>query len=73
MHASDIIIVSTFSIFQDYCSSLFLSKILRQVEGEMDKLAMEEAGFRNCVSVPDGAPSRVSDKDVPSPDQVGAF
>ncbi|XP_057537802.1 twinkle homolog protein, chloroplastic/mitochondrial-like isoform X1 [Amaranthus tricolor] len=39
------------------------------VEGEMDKLAMEEAGFRNCVSVPDGAPSRVSDKDVPSPDQ----
>ena len=25
------------------------------VEGEMDKLAMEQAGFRNCVSVPDGA------------------
>ncbi len=25
------------------------------VEGEMDKLAMEEAGFRNCISVPDGA------------------
>lgn len=22
------------------------------VEGEMDKLALEEAGFRNCVSVP---------------------
>ncbi|XP_051125285.1 twinkle homolog protein, chloroplastic/mitochondrial-like [Andrographis paniculata] len=36
------------------------------VEGEMDKLAMEEAGFRNCVSVPVGAPSKVSDKDLPS-------
>ncbi|XP_023756324.1 primase homolog protein-like [Lactuca sativa] len=28
------------------------------VEGEMDKLAMEEVGFRNCVSVPDGAPPK---------------
>lgn len=36
------------------------------VEGEMDKLAMEEAGFRNCVSVPDGAPSSVSTKELPS-------
>ncbi|KAL8214618.1 hypothetical protein R6Q57_004067 [Mikania cordata] len=36
------------------------------VEGEMDKLAMEEAGFRNCVSVPDGAPPQVSTKDLPS-------
>ncbi|KAK2394672.1 DNA helicase [Trifolium repens] len=35
------------------------------VEGEMDKLAMEEAGFRNCVSVPDGAPPSVSSKEVP--------
>jgi twinkle protein len=26
------------------------------VEGEMDKLAMEQAGMRNCVSVPDGVP-----------------
>ena len=26
------------------------------VEGEMDKLAVEVAGFRNCVSVPNGAP-----------------
>lgn len=41
-----------------------------QVEGEIDKLAMEEAGFLNCVSVPDGAPCRVSDKDVPTPDKV---
>lgn len=39
------------------------------VEGEMDKLAMEEAGFRNCVSVPDGAPPKVSSKDVPSQEQ----
>jgi twinkle protein len=27
------------------------------VEGEMDKLAVEVAGFPNCVSVPDGAPT----------------
>jgi twinkle protein len=27
------------------------------VEGEIDKLSMEEAGYRNCISVPDGAPS----------------
>ncbi|KAJ0980771.1 hypothetical protein J5N97_009026 [Dioscorea zingiberensis] len=30
------------------------------VEGEMDKLALEEAGYLNCVSVPDGAPAQVS-------------
>ncbi|PON38454.1 Twinkle-like protein [Parasponia andersonii] len=35
------------------------------VEGEMDKLSMEEAGFRNCVSVPDGAPPSASTKDLP--------
>ncbi|EOA39325.1 hypothetical protein CARUB_v10012366mg [Capsella rubella] len=35
------------------------------VEGEIDKLAMEEAGFRNCVSVPDGAPASVSSKETP--------
>ncbi|KAJ8450704.1 hypothetical protein Cgig2_021176 [Carnegiea gigantea] len=40
------------------------------VEGEIDKLAMEEAGFRNCVSVPDGAPPKISRKDVPAPDQA---
>ncbi|XWS20765.1 hypothetical protein CRYUN_Cryun31cG0130500 [Craigia yunnanensis] len=40
------------------------------VEGEMDKLAMEEAGFRNCVSVPDGAPPSVSQKEVPAEEQV---
>lgn len=27
------------------------------VEGEIDKLSIETAGFANCVSVPDGAPS----------------
>ncbi|AAD25753.1 T5I8.11 [Arabidopsis thaliana] len=36
------------------------------VEGEPDKLAMEEAGFFNCVSVPDGAPETVSSKEIPS-------
>ncbi|KAI9122480.1 hypothetical protein K1719_006320 [Acacia pycnantha] len=35
------------------------------VEGEIDKLSVEEAGFRNCVSVPGGAPSKVSSKDLP--------
>ncbi|XBI03279.1 hypothetical protein VPH35_131713 [Triticum aestivum] len=32
------------------------------VEGEIDKLSMEEAGYRNCVSVPHGAPAKVSKK-----------
>ncbi|RVW40892.1 Twinkle-like protein, chloroplastic/mitochondrial [Vitis vinifera] len=32
------------------------------VEGEIDKLSMEEAGFYNCVSVPDRAPPSVSTK-----------
>jgi twinkle protein len=27
------------------------------VEGEIDKLSLEEAGFFNCISVPDGAPT----------------
>lgn len=39
------------------------------VEGEIDKLAMEEAGFLNCVSVPDGAPAKVSSKEIPSEDK----
>ncbi len=29
------------------------------VEGEMDKLSLEEAGFKNVMSVPDGAPGKV--------------
>jgi twinkle protein len=39
------------------------------VEGELDKLALEEAGFRNVVSVPDGAPEQVKVGD-PDPDDV---
>ncbi|KAG4946163.1 hypothetical protein JHK87_042170 [Glycine soja] len=39
------------------------------VEGEMDKLAMEEAGFLNCVSVPDGAPPSISSKELPPQDK----
>ncbi|GAB4817546.1 hypothetical protein N2152v2_004592 [Parachlorella kessleri] len=35
------------------------------VEGEIDKLSLEEAGFRNVVSVPDGAPARVREGEVP--------
>ncbi|CAL5039912.1 unnamed protein product [Urochloa decumbens] len=38
------------------------------VEGEIDKLSMDEAGFRNCVSVPDGAPPKVSTK-IPDKEQ----
>eukprot|EP00262_Sarcandra_glabra_P007417 TRINITY_DN20218_c0_g1_i4.p1 TRINITY_DN20218_c0_g1~~TRINITY_DN20218_c0_g1_i4.p1 ORF type:complete len:694 (-),score=82.97 TRINITY_DN20218_c0_g1_i4:362-2443(-) len=39
------------------------------VEGEMDKLSMDEAGYRNCVSVPDGAPPKVSNKDLPAQEE----
>ena len=31
---------------------------------------MEEAGFLNCVSVPDGAPPSVSTKDLPPEEKV---
>lgn len=34
-----------------------VSSTLIWVEGEIDKLSVEEAGFKNCVSVPDGAPA----------------
>lgn len=37
------------------------------VEGEMDKLAMEVAGYKNVASVPDGAPSRPSELPLPPP------
>lgn len=36
----------------------------------MDKLSLEEAGFRNCVSVPGGAPGKVSTKELPSFEKV---
>lgn len=35
------------------------------VEGEMDKLALEEAGFSNAVSVPNGAPDKVKNGPLP--------
>ncbi|KAL1829485.1 hypothetical protein ACET3Z_007897 [Daucus carota] len=41
-----------------------------QVEGEIDKLSMEQAGLANSVSVPDGAPQKVSTEELPSPDKV---
>ena len=37
------------------------------VEGELDKLSLEMAGFTNVISVPDGAPALLRD-DVPDPD-----
>ena len=43
------------------------------VEGEMDKLAMMEAGIKNVVSVPDGAPSRVKEGDIPPQEQDTKF
>ncbi|PSS02615.1 Twinkle protein [Actinidia chinensis var. chinensis] len=43
------------------------------VEGEIDKLSMEEAGFLNCVSVPDGAPQKLSTKELPSPEKDYTF
>lgn len=39
------------------------------VEGEFDKLAMYESGIVNCVSVPDGAPAKVSGDDLPPPSE----
>lgn len=34
------------------------------VEGEIDKLSVEEAGFPNCVSVPNGAPQSIASKEL---------
>ncbi|XP_078438154.1 twinkle homolog protein, chloroplastic/mitochondrial-like [Wolffia australiana] len=42
------------------------------VEGEIDKLSLEEAGFPNCISVPDGAPSKVS-PDIPQENEDTQF
>lgn len=39
------------------------------VEGEMDKLALEEAGITNVVSVPDGAPRQVKEGELPPPEE----
>jgi hypothetical protein len=43
------------------------------VEGEMDKLALEQAGVKNVVSVPDGAPGKVKDGPVPAPEEDRKF
>ncbi|KAL3616797.1 hypothetical protein CASFOL_039191 [Castilleja foliolosa] len=43
------------------------------VEGEMDKLSVEEAGYYNCVSVPGGAPQTVSLKELPSIEKDTTF
>ncbi|XP_045800386.1 primase homolog protein-like isoform X1 [Trifolium pratense] len=43
------------------------------VEGEIDKLSLEEAGYQNCVSVPVGAPAKVSSKDLPPIEKDTAF
>lgn len=44
------------------------------VEGEMDKLAMNEAGIWNVISVPDGAPSQASaSKPLPPSNQDQKF
>lgn len=40
-----------------------------QVNGEIDKLSMEEAGFPNCISVPYGLPEQ-SSKELPAEDEV---
>lgn len=34
--------------------------LLIQVEGEINKLSMEEAGYPNCVSIPYSSPKQVS-------------
>ncbi|XP_030972804.1 primase homolog protein-like isoform X2 [Quercus lobata] len=48
------------------CKYRTIEKRFWQVEGEIDKLSLEEAGLCNCVSVPNGAPTKVSTKGLPS-------
>ncbi|KAI4297184.1 hypothetical protein L6164_037083 [Bauhinia variegata] len=43
------------------------------VEGEIDKLSLEEAGLQNCVSVPGGAPGKVSSKELPPIEKDTAY
>ena len=43
------------------------------VEGEMDKLSLEVAGFSNATSVPDGAPSQVRRGPLPPPHEDTKF
>ncbi|CAL9169005.1 unnamed protein product [Musa hybrid cultivar] len=42
------------------------------VNGEIDKLSMEEAGFPNCISVPYGLPEQ-SSKELPAEDENTEF
>ena len=41
--------------------------------GEMDKLSLEEAGFTNVVSVPNGAPDKVKNGSLPEHSADKAF
>lgn len=41
------------------------------VEGEIDKLSVEEAGYPNCVSVPNGAPQSIASKELLPPEETG--
>lgn len=43
------------------------------VEGEIDKLSVEESGYCNCVSVPGGAPQTISLKEIPSQEKDTGF
>ena len=43
------------------------------VEGEMDRLALYEAGVENVLSVPDGAPAKVKDGELPDPTEDSKF
>ena len=49
------------------------SDVVIVVEGEMDKLALEEAGYTNVVSVPDGAPGKVKEDELPDKEQDKTF
>ena len=51
-----------------HIGSKLRDSLLCLLPGEMDKLALEEAGFMNVVSVPDGAPAKVKEGAVPAPD-----
>ncbi|KAL0917218.1 hypothetical protein M5K25_012266 [Dendrobium thyrsiflorum] len=42
------------------------------VESEFDKLSMEEAGYRNCISIPNGRAVKVSEK-FPSEQEDASF
>ena len=41
--------------------------------GEIDKLSLEEAGFKNVISVPSGAPGTVKPLPLPEPARDKAF